>query len=141
MVDFVGVRLLVGELGQMPPTIRAELRKGLKDAGQFALAKARANASWSTRIPAAMSLRTSTSASNAGVFIRVDSAKAPHARPYEGIGSRGDSFRHPVPGDRDVWVRQLTRPFLVPAVRDTRPKVTEAGINAVRVAAQHAGFR
>lgn len=130
----VALRLLVTELGQMPAEIRTGLRVGFRKAGQAVLADARSNAAWSSRIPGAMSLRTSTKADSAGVFIRVDASKAPHARPYEGFSNRGDSFRHPVFGNREVWVAQSTRPFLYPAAVAGRAAVMAAAQSAVATA-------
>jgi len=75
---------------------------------------------WSTRIPDAISL----SVRKNGVMIRVSGQKAPHARPYEGIVGNRKKFRHPVFGDRERWVEQRTRPFLIPAVNAHRREVT-----------------
>lgn len=130
----VTLRLLVHELGAMPPAIRTGLRVGFRKAGMGVMADAKTNAAWSSRIPAAMSLRTSTKSANAGVFIRVDAKKAPHARPYEGFGNRGTSFRHPVYGNRENWVTQATRPFLYPAAVKGRAAVMAAAENAVKAA-------
>jgi hypothetical protein len=135
------LRLLVHELGRMPPDIRSGLRSGFRKAGQIVLRDARSAAAWSRRIPAAMSLGTSTTAMAAGVVLRVDANKAPHARPYEGISGRGDTFRHPVFGNRESWVTQATRPFLAPAAARGRDQVAAASQHAVRTAAMRAGFR
>ena len=45
MVEYGGLRILVGELGVLPDDIRRDLRKGLREAGEAALNQARANAS------------------------------------------------------------------------------------------------
>jgi len=135
MVEYGGLRILVGELGVLPDDIRRDLRKGLREAGEAALNQARANASWSSRIPGAMSLRVYTSGPRTGVSLRVDSSKAPHARPYEGIGGRGDSFRHPVFGG-DAWVSQSIRPFLAPAAAKVRAQVMAAAEQAIANAAR-----
>ena len=135
-----GLRTLVADLGKMDPALRADLRKRFRAIGQVVLDDARRRASWSSRIPAATSLRTSTMASSAGIMLRVNAARAPHARPYEGIDSRGGSFRHPVFGNRDVWVAQQHRPFLFPAAQAHRAEVTEAAIEAVKTAARAARF-
>lgn len=139
MVEFAGLRVLVGELGVMPGEVRSGLRVGFRAAGQVTLEHARGNASWSSRIPGAMGLRVSTSGRNTGVMLRVNSARAPHARPYEGIDGRG-TFRHPVYGDRDTWVAQATRPFLRPAIEATRPAYLKAAEEAVTRAARSGGF-
>lgn len=139
MVHFTDVRLMVGELGKLPPNIRTGLRTGFRAAGATTLATVRGNAGWSTRIPGSISLRVSTSASRAGVTLRTNAATAPHARPYEGIAA-GGSFRHPVFGNRNVWVAQATRPFLRPAVETTQLVYLRAAHDAVTAAAHASGF-
>ncbi len=141
-VDYPGLRVLVGELGVLPTEIRRELRTGFRAAGQRALETARDNASWSSRIPGAITMRVSTSGPSTGVALRVDAARAPHARPYEGLTRGGRStFRHPVFGTVESWVAQATRPFLRPAVQSVRDDVVQAARDAVQSAARHAGFR
>lgn len=129
MIEFPGIRALVGELGDLPTAVRANLRREFVGVGDAALASARGNASWSSRIPGAISVRASASQARSGVFLRVDASRAPHARPYEGL-SRGGSFRHPVYGT-DRWVSQSVRPFLVPAVRAVRADAIQAAEAAV----------
>lgn len=140
MTDSASVRALVADLGVLPGAIRAGLRQEFRQAGKVALDRARQNASWSSRIPAAISLRVSTSATGAGIALRVDSSRAPHARPYEGFGaSRGGTFRHPVFGG-PAWATQGVRPFLLPAVRQVAPEVVAAAEAAVARAARTARF-
>lgn len=141
-VDYSGLRGLVADLGAMSPAMRAELRRGFRAAGAHALQRARANASWSSRIPGAISVRPLTGARTAGVFLRVDANRAPHARPYEGISQRGGTrfFRHPVFGDEDTWVSQASRPYLAPAVQASGPEADAAVESAVRAAARAGRF-
>lgn len=89
-----------------------------------------ARASWSSRIPRAITTRTSFA--RGSVELRVRSGQAPHARPYEGIGTRG-SFRHPVfhDGFDGPWVTQATRPFFFPSVDAHRDKIRGAVESAV----------
>lgn len=104
----------------IPADVRRRMRPALQRAAQPIIAEARANASqWSYRIPSSIKL----SVLKTGVMIRVSSKTAPHARPYEGIGTRRKTFRHPVFGNREYWVEQRTRPFLMPAVRRHRAEV------------------
>jgi hypothetical protein len=141
-LDMAGVRPLVGELGAMSPAMRAALRAGFRLAGNLAARRAQANASWSRRIPGAIRVRPLTGARSAGVFLRVDSSRAPHARAYEGLGRRANRFfRHPVFGNREAWVSEATRPFMVPAVRDTRDDANAAAVAAVNMAARVGRFR
>jgi hypothetical protein len=123
------------ELRNMSRDVRKELRPKIREAAEPMVAAARANASWSTRIPAAIRL----SNTRRGVSIRVSSKKAPHARPYEGITGSGQ-FRHPVFGHRDRWVSQKTRPFLDPAVAKHRGRVQRALLELVEDAARRNGF-
>jgi len=126
--------------GPLPAEIRRELRPALRRVADPVLQQARANASWSTRIPGAMRISTSFSRRTAGVAITVSVKKAPHARPFENLGRNG-SFRHPVFGDRERWVSQTARPFLFPAVASADPElVRETGRVVDQVARKH-GFR
>lgn len=123
------------ELRAMSADVRKEIRPAIREAAQPIVAEARANASWSSRIPRAIRL----SNTRRGISIRVNQTRAPHARPYEGIGGNGQ-FRHPVFG-RDRWVSQATRPFLDPAVAKHRGKVRAALVRVVEDAARRHGFR
>lgn len=124
------------DLRAMSQEVRKELRPKIREAAEPIVSQARTNASWSSRIPRAIRL----SSTRRGVDIRVNQAKAPHARPYEGITGTS-KFRHPVMGNRDRWVDQATRPFLEPAVAKHRGKVRAALIRLVEDAARRHGFR
>jgi hypothetical protein len=116
---------LADALRGTPDRLRASVRRAVKEAAEPIAADARRRASWSRRIPGAISTRTSFTGKSAGVRIQVNHLKAPHARPYEGItararDSRRSGFRHPVyaeGGHRAQWVYVTTpfRPFLAPA--------------------------
>ncbi|MEV0149106.1 MULTISPECIES: HK97 gp10 family phage protein [unclassified Nonomuraea] len=134
------LRKLIRDVGKLPDAIRRELRPALRLAGQKALIKARADASWSTRIPGAIRLSVSFSRRRPGVALVVNKARAPHARAYENLGTPG-AFRHPVFGNRRRWVRQQARPFLFPAARASMAQIdTDIGV-AVEAAARKHGFR
>lgn len=135
--DFsVQIRQAADDLRNMSTEVRRSLRPTLERAAQPILAQAKANASWSSRIPGAIRLSTL----KRGVEIRVSAKKAPHARPLEGIrGNR--AFRHPVMGDRSVWVSQETRPFLQPAARAHGRQVTEKVVQMIDQVSRHHGYR
>ncbi|RBY82679.1 HK97 gp10 family phage protein [Blastococcus sp. TF02A-26] len=142
----VTVDQLAKDLLRMSAATRGALRRRIEALGQPLLADAKSRASWSTRIPAAMSVRpiASVAAGRVGLQLRVSSADAPHARAYEGIsdaGSRGGSFRHPVYGNRDVWVSQAERPYAWPAVVAMGDKARQQIAEAAEDAAREAGFR
>jgi hypothetical protein len=73
------------------------------------------------------------------VSVVAGGAKAPDAAPYENKGVDG-FFRHPVFGNREVWVDQKARPFLRPAAEATAPRVTEKVLENVGKVLDDAGF-
>lgn len=118
------LNLTTDKLRKLSPELRRALRPRLRAAGEITLAQAKANASWSRRIPAALSLQVSFAARNPGVAVVADSSAAPHARPLEGI--LRDPFRHPLFGRDNVpWVTQAARPFLRPAARSTGARIVD----------------
>jgi hypothetical protein len=133
---------LIADLGKMPAALGRELRPALRKAAQPILTDAKRRASWSSRIPAAISIRSSLSQRNPGVRLVVDAGRAPHARPLEFGSQRNGTFvRHPVFGNRENWVQQRTRPFFFPAVYDGASEVADQSAAAVIAAARAAGFR
>lgn len=115
-----------------------EVRPRLAEAGQKVKASAAANASWSSRIPGALTSRVRLTGNRPGVYVQASSAKAPHARPFEGMTGR-NPFRHPVYGNQNVWVAQAARPFLVPALRENDAEVKASMNEAVMAAFRKAG--
>ncbi len=124
-VDLLNSQQVAQQLASISPKIRRNTTTAIIQGGQPIVMQAKANASWSRRIPGAITMRTTYSGRRAGIYIRVDSVRAPHARPYEGVEGN-PSFRHPVYGG-DKWVAQATRPFAAPAIRAGAPRV-RAGI-------------
>jgi len=139
------VRKLINDLRKIGDGVGRNLGKEFKRAAVPVMQQARANASWSTRIPAAMSVGVSSSRRYPGAQIKVSKDQAPHARPYEfGSGRRTKSFRHPVyqvPGRDAPWVEQATRPFIRPAVRAKGKEFIKACDRAVDETARANGFR
>lgn len=118
------LHVLARDLNDLPAAVRRRVAPRLREAGQHTLRAAAHNAAWSTRIPGAMTLRTTTRGRNPGVMIVVDTGAAPHARVYEGIVSK--TFRHPLFGIRGAeWYSQAARPYLVPAARETGGTVVQ----------------
>lgn len=134
------IRRLAEDLGKIPPELRKQLRPGLKAAAEPIAADARGRASWSTRIPRAISLSVRLGSRNPGMSIRVRSAVAPHGRPKEGI-TGNVTFRHPVHGHRDRWVDQATQPYLAPAVEAGTESVVAAVAQTIDRVAREQGFR
>lgn len=140
-VDADDFRNFQRTLKKMDKDISRELNKQLRKViASTIVPAARSNASWSSRIPAA--IKPSVGTRNIGA--RVASKQAPHGRAYEGLqkGLRNNShFRHPVFGNRNVWVSQATRPFLAPAFESNAAEATKAAEEAISQAASAAGFK
>lgn len=118
----------------------AALRKNLKAAAEPAAAQVRRNASWSSRIPAAVAVRVAfTAKRGAGVSVFVGRKAAPHARPIENFGSAG-TFQHYTWGDAPI-VTQQARPFFFDEMASVMPDVEKAALDAVDEAAKAVGFR
>lgn len=113
-------------LRRQAPDMAVTLRKELRAAGEIVAADARARASFSSKIPASIKTRVS----GATISIVAGSKKAADAAPYENEGKQGD-FRHPLFGNRAVWISQKAHPFLHPALEAGRPAVMDAALQAL----------
>lgn len=135
------LRKLVEDLGKIPPELRRQIRPALRRVAEPVLAEARANASWSSRIPGAMKISPSFSKRRPGISIVVSARRAPHARANEDLDADG-RVTHPVFGNRRNWVVQKARPFLFRAVRSKADgAMSEEAGRVVDQAARSAGFR
>ncbi|MGV9535012.1 HK97 gp10 family phage protein [Streptosporangium sandarakinum] len=134
------IQRLVVDLRRVPAELRKELRPAIRAAAQQVLTEARSRASWSSRIPGAMRISVRFTGKAAGASVIVSAARAPHARPYEHLGSPG-TFRHPAFGNRRVWVTQAARPYLFPAARSTRERAAREIDQAVERALRRTGWR
>lgn len=118
------------------------LNKQYKSAVGVIAMNARGRASWSTRIPAALKVRTSRSVARPGADIVVSGP--PHARLFEGLTKGGrKTFRHKVfdnPPRPTKWVSQATRPYIRPAVAEGREGLKTAVDKAVIEAAREQGW-
>lgn len=117
MADADPAEQIAEDLRKLPAETRKALRPQVREAGEVVAADARRRAGWSTRIPGTIRVRTSLREDRVGVQVMAGGPLAPHARPYENVASRGNTFRHPLFGDRSVWVSQEERPFLFPAAQ------------------------
>ena len=126
------VRMLARQFGSVPIELRRELRPKMRRAGEELRADIRSEAAkFSSRIPAAVRMTVGFGSANGGVRIYVDAKQAPEARPLENLGQQG-TFRHPVYGNRDVWVEQQAHPFFFPTVKRHRERVRSLVEDAVR---------
>lgn len=134
------IRQLAKDLDGIPKELRKQLRPALKAASEPIVQDAKGRASWSTRIPRAITLSVRFSQRDPGVSIRVRGRIAPHGRAYEGI-TGAVLFMHPVFGHRDREVPQETRPYLEPAVMAGADNVLAAVAETVDQVAREQGFR
>lgn len=130
---------LARDLYRMGAAGRRALGSRFREIGQPVLADAQSRASWSSRIPAALSVRANVRDTRMGIELRASAGAAPHARPFEGLAG-GGQFRHPVFG-RDTWVTESTRAFALPAVQSNESRASEACATAFEDAARECGFR
>ena len=134
-IDLSGLRSFATAVRKASPELKTALKAGLREGGEIVADEARARSSWSTRIPGSIRVRSS----GIRVSVVAGGAKAPDAAPYENKGVDG-FFRHPVFGNREVWVDQKARPFLRPAAEATAPRVTEKVLENVSKVLDDAGF-
>ena len=114
-------------LRKAAPELNVRLRTKLKGAAEFVAEDARKRAAPnSTKIPPSVKTRVT------GVTTTVVAGgkKAPNAVPFEHYGKQG-RFRHPVFGNRDVWVTQQAHPFFRDAVRAGLPAAKVAAVEAL----------
>lgn len=135
-IDVTELQDLSKDLRRLSPSLQKGFLKQLGATGEVVAREARSNAGFSTRIPASVKVR------RRGVQVRVQAggAKAPHAAALEHGGLAGQ-FRHPVFGNRAVWVDQAAHPFLEPALHSAIVPLELGIIRAVDDAFHRAGFR
>jgi hypothetical protein len=95
----------------------------------------RAEASWSTRIPGAVSVQTNGN----GAAVTVDSRIAPEAGPLNNRGQAG-TFTHPVYGN-DWTVQQQARPFLAAGARRGQAEADRRVVAMLTQWERNAGFK
>lgn len=134
------IRRLIDDLGKIPKELKAELRPGLRKAGEAVRDQARVNASWSKTIPPATRVSVGFTKRNPGVSVQVNKNRAPSARPLENRGQQG-IVRHPTFGHKDRWVSQPARPFLAPAAQEKAPEAERDIADVVDKVTRHAGFK
>lgn len=105
--------------------LRARLKKAVDDVAQDARRRA-------PRRSGRLVKGIKASVTNKGAALV---SKSPHARISEFGG------RHPVYGNRDVWVAHPARPHIYPAVRAGRATVNREALAALDTAIKESGFQ
>ncbi len=117
------------------PNLDREFNKALRAAALPVAEVAKQLASWSSRIPATIKIAGGAR----WIVIKAGGKGAPHAAAFEHKGKPG-TFRHPMFGNRDVWVAQKARPFLVPALVANHENIRRDAEAAVILVLREAGF-
>lgn len=121
-------------------SIRREIRAACEEIGQSALVKIRNASAWSTgakhgtSIADATTLRPNFTLRSAGVRIVTNRRKAPHARPFEGVGGNSEFVN-----GRGGKIG--TRPFFFKSVKELDRDVETELLKAVDIITREAGFR
>lgn len=113
-VDLRDLNSLYTSLRKIDRESADEFGRALSRAGESVAMAARGLAGWSSRIPAQVTVQRS----RAKVTIKAGPGPKGHrgeAAAFENDGKPG-TFRHPVFGNKNAWVSQNARPFLLPAV-------------------------
>jgi len=123
--------------------LRLELRRNIRAAGKPALAKVKeaagsiemsgGPAGKSTGLRARIAAATKLQVLASGVRFTVrESQVDPTYGTTLVAGSEGDTWRHPVFGNRDKWVPQTGSPWFYPTLRAEGPAFRRAVIKAMR---------
>ncbi len=135
-VDPAAMGILARDLRALPVRMQARVRRALAEAGVDLAGRIRSNASWSSRIPNAVSVSSIVIAGkDIRTTVTVDGAKAPEAAPLENQGRPG-RFRRPVYGYRDRIVEQDAHPFIAPAVLASTEPTAKKVLDAIDQAAK-----
>lgn len=125
-------RAFARELRKAEPELAAKLRTQLRTSGAIIGDEAKLRASeFSSSIAATIRVRV------AGLTVTVVAGgkNVPIAALEEagnkGLRTTGHSFKHPVFGNRKVWVEQPMHPYLVPAFEHHQEKFEAAVVDAV----------
>lgn len=131
--DTSDFKKLARSLRRGEPEMYVKLMRALAESAEKVASDARSNASFSSKIPATIKVRETA----LQVTVTAGDASAPTARLLE-VGNagprgarraQGDTFAHPVFGDKDNWVEQPMHPFLAPAI-EKNAEVTDALVAA-----------
>lgn len=133
---------LAKALGGIDKELSKALRRSMKDAATPLAAAAKAEAGrWSKTVARSIVVQVQPGAKGgARVAIVAKQNKMPAGHgPFpalmEGRQGRGDTFRHPVFGNRDKWVAQKTHPYLAPSITPKLPAALALVANALERAA------
>jgi hypothetical protein len=135
-------RALAERLREADPTLKRQLRERIREEGQPALAALRTAAmgiqmsggpAGSTGLRGRIANATRLHVLSRGVQFRVHPEMVdPRYGATLTAGSEGETWRHPVFGNRAVWVPQTGSPWFYPTARAHTPAFRAAVIQAMR---------
>lgn len=137
-VDTTDFRRFATDLRKANPVLNRQMRARLRAAGNIVADEARRMAD-SAKVEA--TIRVSVSGSSVAILAGRPGRPLPGLRELgnQGATTAEPYFKHPVFGNREVWVKQPTHPFLAPALAakgaEAAEAIFEALTDAVRVAA------
>lgn len=127
--DMPELRSVLRDIRGISPDLAKAVRRNLRAEAKKVSDDARRRApKESGKLARSISPRVSSSGQSSIV------AKSPYSKIHEFGG------RHPVYGNRDVWVKQEARPYMLPAVKDGREDFFKAADAALKEAAKKARF-
>lgn len=132
-VEVLGLPELRRALRKFAPEANRNLRLRLKAIAGVVAVGAKARASWSRRIPGAIT----TGVLARGPYVRVKASRAPAGPLYEAR----KSWRHPLFGDREHWYAQQGRPFVDPEVKARAAFIEQEAIKAIEAAKAEVDLR
>lgn len=124
-------RDVIRQLGKFDPALKKATTKRMRVLAGEVVSEARAAASWSATIPAA--IRPTSTATGVGVRV---SAKVPIAV----LNERPGGWRHPLFGDRNHFYSQTARPSVGPVVEKNRVRLVATAEETLRDAKREAGL-
>lgn len=134
-VDTRELKNFARQLRKLDRKTYLKMNKALRAGAQFVVDDARANASWSTKIPPTIKVKGGVTR----LSIVAGGDAAPNAVPLERGSKKNPGYnRHPVFGNRNVWVNQDLRPYLLPAILKNERKIAELVVAEVNKAFEEA---
>lgn len=136
-VEVAGLKDMAKDIRAAEPNIRAGLKLALKQGADLVASEYRTQIGRnSPRIAATITTGSTLTTS----YVKAGSKAAPHAAAFENEGRAG-VFRHPVFGNRGVWVTQDAHPAAIAALQKRGDDVVALVSKAIDAWAAEAGFK
>lgn len=130
IIDTADFKVFARHLRAASPVLRAELLVNMRAVGGVVASEAKSLvAGASVTVPDSIKVRIS----GVNVAVQAGGPGVPMGGLLElgNVGGSGSSFRHPVFGNKDVWVTQPTHPYLAPALQAKTDAVIAGVLDAL----------